>query len=210
MAGIWFRGCKMDFTISAKTETLRAKVRTFIDEEVLPVEEDRKNWDEHENIADGPLQILRDRAKALGIWAPQAPIERGGLGLSTVERAVFYEEANRSLFGPVCLNCAAPDDGNISVLAKIGTPEQQDRWLQPIIDGEVRSAFAMTEPAPGGGSDPSMIQTTATRHSDAYVVTGRKWFITGAEEAKHFILLARTSDDPVSYTHLTLPTTPYV
>ena len=188
----------MDFTISAKTETLRAKVRTFIDEEVLPVEEDRKNWDEHENIADGPLQLLRDRAKALGIWAPQAPIERGGLGLSTVERAVFYEEANRSLFGPVCLNCAAPDDGNISVLAKIGTPEQQDRWLQPIIDGEVRSAFAMTEPAPGGGSDPSMIQTTATRHSDAYVVTGRKWFITGAEEAKHFILLARTSDDPRS------------
>lgn len=185
----------MDFTISPKTETLRAKVRTFIEEEVIPVEEDRSNWDAHENIAEGPLKALRNRAKTLGIWAPQAPIERGGLGLSTVERAVFYEEANRSLFGPVALNCAAPDDGNISVLVKIGTPEQQDRWLQPIIDGSVRSAFAMTEPAPGGGSDPSMIQTTATRSGDMYRVTGRKWFITGAAEAKHFILLARTSDD---------------
>ncbi len=185
----------MDFTISPKTEALRTKVRTFIDDEVLPIENDRSNWDEHENIADAPLKNLRDRAKSLGIWAPQAPIERGGLGLSTVERAVFYEEANRSVFGPVCLNCAAPDDGNISVLAKIGTPEQQDRWLQPIIDGAVRSAFAMTEPSPGGGSDPSMIQTTAVRNGDIYSVTGRKWFITGAAEAQHFILLARTSDD---------------
>ena len=144
----------MDFTISPKTEAIRAKVRTFIESEVIPIEEDRSNWDAHENIAEQPLKALRDRAKALGIWAPQAPVERGGLGLSTVERAVFYEEANRSLFGPVALNCAAPDDGNISVLAKIGTHEQQDRWLQPIIDGTVRSAFAMTEPAPGGGSDP--------------------------------------------------------
>ena len=185
----------MDFTISPKTEAIRAKVRTFIESEVIPIEEDRSNWDAHENIAEQPLKALRDRAKALGIWAPQAPVERGGLGLSTVERAVFYEEANRSLFGPVALNCAAPDDGNISVLAKIGTHEQQDRWLQPIIDGTVRSAFAMTEPAPGGGSDPSMIQTTATRTGDTYSITGRKWFITGAAEAKHFILLARTSDD---------------
>ncbi len=185
----------MDFTISPKIEAMRAKVRTFIESEVIPIEEDRSNWDAHENIAEQPLKALRDRAKALGIWAPQAPVERGGLGLSTVERAVFYEEANRSLFGPVALNCAAPDDGNISVLAKIGTREQQDRWLQPIIDGTVRSAFAMTEPAPGGGSDPSMIQTTATRTGDTYSITGRKWFITGAAEAKHFILLARTSND---------------
>ena len=89
----------MDFTISPKTEALRTKVRTFIEDEVIPVEKDRNNWDSHENIAEGPLKVLRDRAKELKIWAPQAPIERGGLGLSTVERAVFYEEANRSLFG---------------------------------------------------------------------------------------------------------------
>jgi len=195
MAGIWFRGCKMDFTISPQAEALCVKVRDFIEKDVLPVEVDKTQWDAYENIAEGPLNRLRERAKELGIWAPQAPRDRGGLGLSTVECAVFYEEANRSIFGPVCLNCAAPDDGNISVLAKIGTPEQQDRWLQPIVDGKVRSAFAMTEPAPGGGSDPSMIQTTATRSGETYTVTGRKWFITGAGEAQHFILLARTSDD---------------
>jgi acyl-CoA dehydrogenase len=188
----------MDFTISPQIEVLRQTVRAFIDEQVIPVENDRKLWDAHENIAENPLKTLREQAKSLGIWAPQAPIERGGLGLDTVSRAVLYEEANRSIFGPVCLNCAAPDDGNISVLAKLGTPAQQDRWLQPIIDGAVRSAFAMTEAAPGGGSDPSMIRTTATRHGETYRVTGRKWFITGAEAAQTFILLARTSDDPRS------------
>ncbi len=188
----------MDFTISPAAEALRQKVGSFIEEDVLPIEANRANWDEHENISEAALAPLRAEAKALGIWAPQAPIERGGLGLDTVSRAIFYEEANRSIFGPVCLNCAAPDDGNISVLAKLGTAAQQDRWLQPIIDGKLRSAFAMTEPAPGGGSDPSMIQTTATRKGDTYTVTGRKWFITGAAEAQHFILLARTSDDPRS------------
>ncbi len=188
----------MDFTISPRTEALRRTVRAFIDDHVIPVENDRKLWNDHENIAENPLKTLRDTAKSLKIWAPQAPTARGGLGLDTVSRAVLYEEANRSIFGPVCLNCAAPDDGNISVLAKLGTPEQQDRWLQPIIDGDVRSAFAMTEPSPGGGSDPSMIRTTATRHGDTYRITGRKWFITGAAVAQTFILLARTSDDPRS------------
>ena len=188
----------MDFTISPRTEALRQTVRAFIDDHVIPVENDRKLWNDHENIAENPLKTLRDTAKSLKIWAPQAPTGRGGLGLDTVSRAVLYEEANRSIFGPVCLNCAAPDDGNISVLAKLGTPEQQDRWLQPIIDGDVRSAFAMTEPSPGGGSDPSMIRTTATRHGDTYRITGRKWFITGAAVAQTFILLARTSDDPRS------------
>jgi acyl-CoA dehydrogenase len=103
---------------------------------------------------------------------------------------------NRSIFGPVVFNSAAPDDGNMMLLERIGTPAQRERWLQPIVEGAVRSAFAMTEPHPGGGSDPSMIGTRAERRGDRYVVSGTKWFITGAEEARHFILIARTSDDP--------------
>ena len=186
----------MDFSLSAETEALRLTVRRFIEDDVLPLESDPANYDAHENISHERLAQMQEKAKALGIWAPQAPKERGGLGLPTVDRAVLYEEANRSIFGPVCLNCAAPDDGNISVMAKIGTEAQKDWWLQPLIDGTVRSAFAMTEPAPGGGSDPSMIRTRAEKRGDAYVVTGRKWYITGAAEAKHFILVARTSDDP--------------
>lgn len=186
----------MDFQITPDIEALRIKAARFVEEDLIPLEADPANFDAYENIAPEPLAQMRGRAKALGLWAPQAPVERGGLGLSMVARAVLYEEANRSIFGPVCLNCAAPDDGNISVLAKIGTPAQQDWWMQPIIDGKVRSSFAMTEPHPGGGSDPSMIRTTAEKRGDRYIVTGRKWYITGAGEARHFILVARTSDDP--------------
>ena len=188
----------MDFRIPAETEALRTRLAGFIDGEVMPLEADRANFDAHENIAPEPLHRMRTRAQELGLWSPQAPVERGGMGLSMVSRAVLYEEANRSIFGPVCINCAAPDDGNIAVLAQVGTPQQQDDWMQPIIDGKVRSSFAMTEPHPGGGSAPSMIRTTATRRGDHYVVHGRKWYITGAAEAKHFILVARTSDDPRS------------
>jgi len=91
--------------------------------------------------------------------------------------------------------CAAPDDGNMTVLAKVATPAQQARWLAPIVDGRVRSAFVMTEPHPGSGSDPAMMLTEATRRGDNWVVHGRKWFITGAEAAQHFILIAKTGDD---------------
>ncbi|HLU02428.1 MAG TPA: acyl-CoA dehydrogenase, partial [Advenella sp.] len=99
------------------------------------------------------------------------------------------------LFGPVVFNSAAPDDGNMMVLEKVATEAQKTRWLQPIVDGAVRSSFVMTEPAPGSGSDPSMMQTTATRDGNDWVIRGRKHFITGAGVASHFILMARTSDD---------------
>ena len=185
----------MDFFSASEHEQLRQQVRDFVDAEIIPLEADRDNWDAYENIRIDVLEQVRERVRQAGLWAPQAPVERGGMALPLVARAIFYEEANRSIFGPACFNCAAPDDGNISVLARIGTPAQQQRWLQPLIDGKVRSAFAMTEPHPGGGSDPGMIQTTATRSGDLWRIHGRKWFITGGAEASHFILVARTSDD---------------
>jgi len=192
------------FALSATTEDLRCRVHDFVETHVLPIERDRTHWDAHENIRLDVLDVLRLKAKAAGLWAPQAPTHLGGMGLSNVQRAVFYEEANRSIFGPVVFNCAAPDDGNIDILARVATHEQQARWLQPIIDGHVRSAFAMTEPAPGGGSDPGMIVTQATRHGDLWRISGRKWFITGAADAQHFILIARTNPDPAEQRkHLT-------
>ncbi len=186
----------MDFTLTPELEEYRARVRAFVETEILPVEADRANWDEHENIAEAPLAALRAKAKAAGLWALQMPLERGGQGLPFTGLAACYEEMNRSIFGPVCFNAAAPDDGNMRLLNQVGTEAQKQRWLQPIIDGKVRSAFAMTEPHPGGGSDPSMIRTRAERRGDRWVITGRKWFITGAAAAQHFILMARTSDDP--------------
>jgi acyl-CoA dehydrogenase len=186
----------MDFALPPEIAALAGRTREFVEAEVMPVEADRAAWDEHENIRLDRLAELRTMAKAAGLWSPQTPRELGGMGLSRVAMAAMYQEANRSIFGPVALNAAAPDDGNMMLLAKVATPAQRDRWLGPIVEGQVRSAFAMTEPAPGGGSDPTMIRTRAVRRDGRWVVDGRKWFITGAGEARHFILVARTSDDP--------------
>lgn len=187
----------MDFSLPPEIETLRRKAGAFIEAHVLPLEADRANYDPHENIRLDVLRPLRDRAKAEGLWAPQMPQARGGLGLPMIGWAAFYEEANRSIFGPLVFNCAAPDDGNMNVLNKVlKTDAQKDKWLQPIIDGSICSSFVMTEPHPGSGSDPGgMMLTRAERHGGKYIVHGRKWFISGADGATHFILVARTSDD---------------
>jgi acyl-CoA dehydrogenase len=185
----------MDFSLSPEIEELRLRVRAFVEQEVLPLESDPANFAEHENIPEDRLAKVREKARAAGLWAPQSPKEYGGMELPIVAWAAVYEEAARSVFGPLAINCMAPDDGNMNMLRLVGTKEQKDKWLRPIVEGKVRSAFAMTEPAPGGGSDPTMIRTRAEKKGDKYVIRGRKWFITGADGASHFILMARTSDD---------------
>jgi acyl-CoA dehydrogenase len=186
----------MDFTLSPEIEDVRQRTRAFIETHVLPLEGDPENFSEHENIPVDRLAPLRAKARAEGLWAPQSPKEFGGMALPIVGWAAMYEEAGRAIFGPAAFNCMAPDDGNMNLLARVATPAQKERWLRPIVDGKVRSSFAMTEPAPGGGSDPSMIRTRAERKNGKWVITGRKWFITGADGAAHFILIAKTSDDP--------------
>jgi len=185
----------MDFTLPPEVARKRDAYRAFAREEVLPYDTTPESFDEHENIREELLQALRGKAKAAGLWAPQSRAERGGQGLSMSAMAACYEELNYTLFGPVACNAAAPDDGNMMLLEKVATGAQKERWLQPIVDGRVRSAFAMTEPHPGGGSDPTMIRTTATRIGDRWRIHGHKWFITGAGIARHFIVVARTSDD---------------
>jgi len=189
-------GTSVDFGLTPDIEGYRQRIRAFLAEHVLPLEADPASFDAHENIAPALLAPLQEKARAAGLWALQMPKARGGQGLSAVGMAVCYEEMGRSIFGPIVFNCAAPDDGNMMLLEKVATEAQKARWLQPVVDGRVRSAFAMTEPAPGAGSDPSLMQTRAERRGDRWVVHGRKWFITGAGVAQHFILVARTSDDP--------------
>ncbi|MBH1971090.1 acyl-CoA dehydrogenase [Moraxellaceae bacterium AER2_44_116] len=185
----------MDFSLSPEINDYRLRVRAFVEQHVMPLEKDPTAFDAHENIQESRVAEIRALAKAEGLWAFQMPKERGGAGLGVMGMAAVYEEAARSPFGPVMFNAAPPDDGNMIVLNKIlATEELKQRWLQPIIDGTVRSAFAMTEPQ-GCGSDPSLTYTTATKQGDKWIINGRKWFITGAEGAQHFILLARTSDD---------------
>ena len=185
----------MDFSISAELAANIKRVEAFVADEIIPLESDPAHYDAYGNIDMALLQSLRAKVKAAGLWAPQIPKAQGGMGYGPTGMAVLYEAMNQSIFGPVAFNCAAPDDGNMYILNKVASKEQKARWLQPIIDGDVRSSFAMTEPAPGGGSDPGMIQTKATRQNGQWVINGRKWYITGAGEAEHFILIAKTGGD---------------
>jgi len=187
----------MDFTISKELDDLRSRIAAFVADNVLPLESNPDAYDEHGNISTRHLGPLREEARQAGLWCLQLPRPDGKF-IGRVGMAVCYEEMNRSIFGPVVFNSAAPDDGNMMVMHQLCRPDQREKWLQPIVEGKVRSAFAMTEPSPGGGSDPSMIRTTAKKVGNRYVLHGRKWFITGAQEAAHFIVIARTSDDPRS------------
>lgn len=185
----------MDFSLSPQLAALRARASAFVEQHVLPLEADPENFADHENIPLERLAAVQEKAREAGLWAPQSPVEFGGMALPIVAWAVLYEEVARSVFGALAINCMAPDDGNMSLLARIGTPQQKAWWLAPVVAGKVKSAFAMTEPAPGGGSDPSMIRTFAERRGGKWVIRGRKWFITGAGAAAHFIVVARTGED---------------
>ncbi|MEM9146818.1 MAG: acyl-CoA dehydrogenase family protein [Pseudomonadota bacterium] len=186
----------MDFTLPVVEEDYRRRVAGFVADSILPLEADPDNFSDHGNIPAQRLRKLREAVKGAGLWAPNMPEDTGGLGLSFCGLAAAYEEMNRSVFGPAAFNCAAPDDGNMRVVGQIGTAAQKEWWLAPIVAGTMRSAFAMTEPAPGAGSDPSMMQTRAERTNRGWRIYGRKWFITGAQGAERFIVMARTSDDP--------------
>lgn len=166
----------------------------LVREEILPLEE------EHEgDIARGGEALrerMQERARAAGVFAPHAPREYGGHGLDMRDRAPVFEAAGHSVFGPLALNIAAPDEGNVHLLDHVATPDQRERFLEPLCRGRVRSAFAMTEPAPGAGADPAALATTATRVPGGWRVDGRKTFITGADGAGFLIIMARTSGSP--------------
>ncbi|WP_038204681.1 acyl-CoA dehydrogenase family protein [Xenophilus azovorans] len=176
---------------------LVARVRRFVERHCIPLE---SKAHVHDPAAlDAALAQLRPVARELGLYLPQMPVEQGGLGLSWVERAAVFEEAGRSYLGPAALNCAAPDQPNMISLLRQGTPEQQRRYLRPLAEGRMRSCFAMTEPAPGAGSDPSMLCTTARREGGGWVIDGHKWFITGAVGAAFCIVLAQTGEGPTQF-----------
>ncbi|MGZ6754290.1 MAG: acyl-CoA dehydrogenase family protein, partial [Nocardioides sp.] len=174
---------------------LAARTTRFVREVVLPVE-DAHGGDVAAAGGDDLRRRLQEQARDAGLLSPHAPPAYGGLGLGMVDRAPVFEAAGHSLFGPLALNVAAPDEGNVHLLAHVASEEQREEFLRPLVAGEVRSAFAMTEPAPGAGSDPSALRTAARRVPGGWRVTGRKWFITGADGAGFFIVMARTSGEP--------------
>lgn len=182
----------MDFSLTPALKSLQDEVRTFIAEQIIPLEKDPRQ------TAHGPSEELREElvslARKAGLLTPHASKELGGRGWSHIEKAIAFEEAGYSTLGPTAMNIHAPDEGNIHLLEVVATPEQKERWLKPMVQGKIRSCFAMTEPAPGAGADPSMMKTTAVKDGDHYVINGDKWFITGAEGASFAIIMAKMED----------------
>lgn len=170
---------------------LVTRTRRFVRDVVLPVE-DQHDGDVTSAGGDVLRRRLQEGARERGLLAPHAPVEYGGLGLSMTQRARVFEAAGYSLFGALAINAAAPDEGNMHLLAHVATSDQRQQYLAPLVSGEIRSAFAMTEPAPGAGSDPTALATTATRVKAGWRIDGRKIFITGADGAGFFIIMART------------------
>jgi acyl-CoA dehydrogenase len=171
---------------------LASRTAAFVREVAVPVEERTGG------VApdDGVRRELQAAARAAGVFAPHVSAEYGGHGLDMRDRAVVFEEAGWSLLGPLACNIAAPDEGNMHLLGAVATGEQKERFLRPLAAGELRSCFAMTEPAPGAGSDPAALRTRAERVPGGWRIDGRKWFTTGAAGAGFAICMARTSGAP--------------
>jgi acyl-CoA dehydrogenase len=181
----------IDFSLTPELLDLRDRTAAFIRDEVIPEE---RYVDEHDGLPAERLQALREKARAAGLYAPHVEKEWGGLGLNMREMSVVFEEAGRSLLGPLALNCSAPDEGNMHLLEVVATAAQKEKYLRLLVAGRISSCFSMTEPPPGAGADPNMLRTRAERKGDKWVITGDKWYITGADGAAFTICMAVTSD----------------
>lgn len=183
----------IDFELPADLSDLRDRVTKFIAEKIVPYENDPRQT---AHGASEPLRLeLVGLARAAGLVSPHAPKEFGGLGLDHRGMAVIFEAAGWSTLGPLALNIQPGDEGNVNLLNLIATPQQKARWLAPLARGEIRSVFAMTETASdGAGSDPSLLQTIAQQEGDDYLISGKKYMITGVPGASFNIVMARTLD----------------
>jgi len=193
----------VDFSPSPRVEELRERTRAFLDEHVYPVEmEALQALDDEVRPGVAYPEILvdiRERARSEGLWNMFMPDERYGPGLTNWEYGLLCEEMGRSpAIAPMAFNCAAPDTGNSEILAEHGTDEQTERWLQPLLDGEIRSCFSMTEPEVSG-SDPTTLQTRAELVDGEWVINGHKWFTSGAVGAEVAIAMVVTDPDAHPY-----------
>lgn len=187
----------MDFTIPRHVEAIAHRVRRFVDDEAIPLEGELLRSGAALSVE--MVRELRVKAKAAKLWAPTMPKAWGGMGLNIQEIAPVFEAAGRSLLGPLAIHCAAPDEGNMHLLHKFADEEQTQRYLVPLAKGETFSAFSMTEPPPGAGSDPRMILTRARRDGDDWVINGHKWLTSNGLLADFFIIMAVTDPDAHPY-----------
>jgi len=185
----------MDFSVGEQLEETVETVRSFVREELYPLEEEL--GDGSYGTLAGAIEEKRRKVRDLGLWLPHLDERWGGLGLDLVEFARVAEELGRSPFGHLVFNCQAPDAGNMELLIEHGSEEQRERFLEPLLEGEIRSCFSMTEPE-RPGANPTWMETTAERDGDEYVIDGRKWFTSGADGAEFAIVMAVTDPEAES------------
>ncbi|QLD84199.1 acyl-CoA dehydrogenase family protein [Natronomonas halophila] len=186
----------MEYHDSEQATELAARAREFVDDVVIPTE--------REHLGDGPvgedvIEELREEARERNVYCPQIDEAHGGMGMDLSDVLPLFEEAGRSLLGAAAMRVDAPDEGNMHTLELVGTEEQKEEWLEPLVEGEIRSAFGMTEPRDGAGSDPKMLKTTARKEGDEYVINGHKWWTTQGSHADVILLMAVTDQDVHPY-----------
>lgn len=183
----------MDFSLPKALEGTLATIREIVSNDILPLE--KKMLETKSFFAVEPdLKRVRAKVKDKGLWAPQIAKEHGGMGLSLMEHARVSEELGRSPLGHYCFNCQAPDAGNMEILIQLGSSSQKEQFLAPLLNGDIRSCFAMTEPE-RAGSNPTWLDTRARLDGDHWVINGRKWFTSSADGAAFAIVMAVTDPD---------------
>jgi len=183
-----------DFTLTPEIREMRKKVRDFMDEHIYPNEEVLFEGGQGEAL----MKDLQSRTKAMGMWAPHLPAEAGGMGIGFMPYVYINEILGRSFFAPRAFGAQAPDSGNAEILWQFGTPEQKERWLKPLVSGEIRSCFSMTEPEVAG-ADPTTLRATGVRDGDDWVINGHKWFTSGAIGASFAIVMCVTDPEGSTY-----------
>ena len=193
----------MDFSFSPQVEELSVRLEEFMQSHVIPAEKIYVEQTEEDGNRDRPpiMEELQQEARRKGLWNFFLPDKRWGAGLTNLDYAPLAEITGRSPLAPAALNCAAPDTGNMEILAEFGTEEQQEQWLKPLLEADIRSCFAMTEPDVAS-SDATNIRSRIERDGDDYVINGRKWYISGAASPRCKIMIFMGVTDPDAETYL--------
>jgi alkylation response protein AidB-like acyl-CoA dehydrogenase len=182
----------MDFQISEKMQTILAMVDEFVDKELIPLEKDFLADNTEKVLAE--MEKKKELVRQMELWAPLHPRQYGGMGLTLVESALIFEALGRSPLGLYAFGCKAPDAGNIEILHKYATDEQREKFLKPLVEDKIRSCFSMTE-VEMPGSNPIMLETTAQKDGDDYIINGHKWYTTAADGSAFAIVMAVTNPE---------------